>query len=262
MNNKTDNKFLMQTAVLAGEIMLKSGAETYRVEDTMAHILRKSDAEHVDPVAFNTAILVTLHEKGQEPLSIIRRVKSRGTNMCNIVQVNAISRRFCKDEISLKQTYEELTQIKGRQYSRLVYNLGTVGVVFGFSLFFGGAAVDAGAALIVGSVLAAFITLGKKLKFNDFFLDIFCGIGIAVVSILLQKFVIKNMNLDTIIISAIMPLVPGVAITNAIRDTLQGDNLSGSARILEAFLKAAAIAIGVGIGMAVGTGLLGRGLLL
>jgi uncharacterized membrane protein YjjB (DUF3815 family) len=40
-----------------------------------------------------------------------------------------------------------------------------------------------------------------------------------------------------------------VAITNAIRDTLQGDYLSGCARILEALLIAAAIAVGVGLGV-------------
>ena len=47
-----------------------------------------------------------------------------------------------------------------------------------------------------------------------------------------------------------MPLVPGVAITNAVRDTLLGDYISGAARILEAFLIAAAVALGVGTGMA------------
>ena len=67
--------------------------------------------------------------------------------------------------------------------------------------------------------------------------------------------------MDTVIISAIMPLVPGVAITNAIRDTLQGDYLSGGARVLEAFLKAASIALGVGIGMALFGAVAGRSFL-
>lgn len=58
-----------------------------------------------------------------------------------------------------------------------------------------------------------------------------------------------------------MPLVPGVAITNAIRDTLQGDYLSGGARVLEAFLKAASIALGVGIGMALFGAVAGRSFL-
>ena len=60
--------------------------------------------------------------------------------------------------------------------------------------------------------------------------------------------------MDIVIISSIMPLVPGVAITNAVRDSLQGDYISGCARILEAFLIAAAIAIGIGLGiLSVGT---------
>ena len=55
------------------------------------------------------------------------------------------------------------------------------------------------------------------------------------------------MNMDTVMIGSFMPLVPGMAITNAVRDTLRGDYLSGGARVMEAFLKALGIAIGIGI---------------
>jgi uncharacterized membrane protein YjjP (DUF1212 family) len=53
-------------------------------------------------------------------------------------------------------------------------------------------------------------------------------------------------NIEYVIIGAIMPLLPGVALTNAIRDILDGNMLAGSARILEALLTAIAIATGVG----------------
>ena len=43
-----DHKLVMDTAVLAGEILLKSGAETYRVEDTMKHILNTGNTETAD----------------------------------------------------------------------------------------------------------------------------------------------------------------------------------------------------------------------
>ena len=42
-----NDKLLMDTAVLAGEIMLQSGAETYRVEDTMCHILKTSKRQSI-----------------------------------------------------------------------------------------------------------------------------------------------------------------------------------------------------------------------
>ena len=43
-----------------------------------------------------------------------------------------------------------------------------------------------------------------------------------------------------------MLLVPGLAITNAIRDTISGDLLAGLTRAVEAFLVAISIAIGTG----------------
>jgi len=57
---------------------------------------------------------------------------------------------------------------------------------------------------------------------------------------------------DTIIISAIMPLLPGTVLTNGIRDTFRGDYMSGAAKILEAFVIAIFIAIGIGAGLVVG----------
>lgn len=38
-----NDKLLVETAVLAGEIMLVSGAEIYRVEDTINHIFKKGE---------------------------------------------------------------------------------------------------------------------------------------------------------------------------------------------------------------------------
>ena len=46
-----------------------------------------------------------------------------------------------------------------------------------------------------------------------------------------------------------MPLVPGLAMTTAFRDILQGDYLSAGSRILEALMVAVSVAIGIGVGM-------------
>ena len=55
-------------------------------------------------------------------------------------------------------------------------------------------------------------------------------------------------NLNFMMIGTIMPLVPGVAFTNSIRDVADGDYISGSVRMLDALLVFFCIAIGVGIG--------------
>jgi uncharacterized membrane protein YjjP (DUF1212 family) len=44
-----------------------------------------------------------------------------------------------------------------------------------------------------------------------------------------------------------MPLVPGVAITNSLRDAMNGDLIASTGRAMEALLSALAIAAGVAL---------------
>lgn len=53
-----------------------------------------------------------------------------------------------------------------------------------------------------------------------------------------------------IVVGALLPLVPGVALTNAVRDFITGDLLSGILRMVEAILVSAALAGGVGLALA------------
>lgn len=257
-----NHKLLLDTAVLAGEIMLCSGAETYRVEDTMYHILKTSEAESIEALALMTGIVATLNSPDMgQPMTIMKAVNDRTTNLNHIIQVNDISRRYCGGELTLEETYRKLKQIGGMQYCRTLCNIALVGVASGFAMMFGGTFLDVVVTAMVGILLAGIITLGQKLRMNVIIVDILSSMGIAVLAIAMKTYAIQTINMDTVIISAIMPLVPGVAITNAIRDTLQGDYLSGGARVLEAFLKAASIALGVGIGMAIFGAVAGRSFL-
>lgn len=247
-----DDKSIANMAVLAGEIMLRSGAETYRVEDTIKHILDTEGTAETESLVMLTGIIVTIDRPGQEAVTVMRRVHERGTNMHRIVEVNEISRKYCAGELSAEETWEKLKRIKGKQYTVWMYNLSTILVPAGFAPLFGGGLREIFAAGGAGIVLAVLMTIGKRVKTGAFILNILCAAGIAVAAVLLKLWN-PLLNMDTVIISGIMPLVPGVAITNAIRDTLRGDYISGGARALEAFVTAAAVAIGVGAGMALTT---------
>lgn len=245
-----DYKLLANTAMLAGEIMLCSGAETYRVEDTMYHILKTSNIETTQVIAMMTGLVVTLNDPGfEQPVTMMRRVSERSTNVSNIVNVNDISRRYCEGKISLEEAYEELRRAKGKQYNRLLYNLATIGIAVGFAMMFGGSLHDIKAAAVVGAVLAGVMTIGKIAKLSSVLVHVLSGLGIAMLTVVIQRVLFADLSVNIVIASSIMPIVPGVAITNAIRDTIQGDYLSGCARILEAFLVAMAIAVGAGLGL-------------
>ena len=118
----------------------------------------------------------------------------------------------------------------------------------GFAPLWGGGIEEIAGSAAVGCVLALLMTVGKRLRAEGFFLNSVCAAGITAASILIH-FIYPGIKTDTLIISGLMPLVPGMAVTNAVRDTLRHDYISGGARVLEAFVTAAAIALGAGAGM-------------
>ncbi|MCI6093069.1 threonine/serine exporter family protein [bacterium] len=247
-----DLQLLIKTAMSAGELMLCSGAETYRVEDTMHHILKTADnLEMSEVLVVMTGITASVKVKGEKVVTLVKRVESRENNLSRVVSVNDISRRYCGGELSLQAAYEELNSLKKKEYRRLSYSIATVAVCVGFSLFFGGGIWEVVSSLIVGAFLAFCIEAVRDLKVHAFIEDVFSSMGIAMASAVMKIMLGGRMDIDIVIISCIMPLVPGMAITNAARDTLRGDYLSGIARMLEAFIKAAGIAIGIGIGLAI-----------
>lgn len=253
------HQLLMDTAFLAGEIMLKSGAETYRVEDTMCRILKTADVEISEAFVMMTGISATLSSPDMDPITVVKRIPNRTSELNKVDAVNAVSRQFCAGELTVEEANRRLREIRGRekQYGLWLYNLGIVLVAAGFVMLLGGTLTDTLAAVADGIILALMLTLGKLLKLNDFIQDCFSSAMLAAGAVFMKVLLPFEMNMDLIIIGTLMPLVPGLAITNAIRDTLQGDYLSGGSRALEAFLKASAIAVGVGIGIAATTAVFG-----
>ena len=85
----------------------------------------------------------------------------------------------------------------------------------------------------------------EKLNLNDFFINIICGGLIAICSIVCLHFgIIKGLN--KLIAGSIMLLVPGLALTNSIRDILEGQLVSGLTKSAEAFFIGLSSAIGTG----------------
>lgn len=119
----------------------------------------------------------------------------------------------------------------------------------GFAIMFGGNLSEAGIAAFTGFVAAFVVLFCRKKKLHMFLENILCSIVLAVVIGLAVRILPGVYDKDLLIVSAIMPFVPGAAITNAVFDTLHGDYLSGIARAGEAFVIAAAVAAGIGIGM-------------
>ncbi len=132
-----DTQLLLKTAMLAGEIMLRSGAETYRVEDTMHHILKTADhIEMAEVLVIMTGISATIKLENEKAVTVTKRVEERDTNLKLVVDVNEISRQYCGDDLTLEQAYEKLSTLKQFEFSRKTTNLAMMGVGVGISIFF------------------------------------------------------------------------------------------------------------------------------
>ena len=176
-------------------------------------------------------------------------------------RVNQVSRRLCQGEISLEAAYQELEKIRQDvQYSSWVKTVGYVGVPVFFALLLGGTWLEGLGAGIAGIFLSGICWLARRLKMNDFCINALGAFTVGAAALILKSWAAPGMNLDMVITGAIMPLVPGVTFTTAIRDILNGDYASGTNRMMEAVVIALAVAVGIGGSMALINLALGGGL--
>lgn len=244
-----DYKLLFDTAVFAGEILMKNGAETYRVEDTIYRILKKSELKTVQVLVMMTGFVATLDDPSINSLTVVRRITSRGTNLERIDRVNRISREFCEDEISLDEAFHQMKALWREPQSIRTNFLSMAAITGGFAVMFGCSLMEAGVAAVAG-MAAALVVLGcRRFRVHTFLENLLSCVVLAVIIGIMMNILPGHPDKNMVIISGIMPFVPGAAITNAVFDILHGDYLSGVARAAEAFVTAAAVAIGIGIGM-------------
>lgn len=244
---------LVDMAILAGQIMMSSGAETHRVEDTIWRILQTTGFSQAYAFVLPTGITVTLSDDKNETLSVTRRIMPGSNNLSRIYLVNNVSRDFCGGKITLEEAKSRLEKIKNEHiYGTVMKMIGVMLATSMFALLYGGSLLDATVALIAGLVMSFENYYLRKFIGMDFLCDVLCAATITVVSLLCVFGAMKTgieLHPQYIIVGGIMPLVPGVAITNAVRDVLQGDFISACARMVEAFMIAAAVAVGVGAGI-------------
>lgn len=244
--NRNEAKKLLLLASLAGKIMLKNGAETYRVEDTIERICKsRMNIKYADAFVTPTGIFVSLEYKG-EMMTYLIRVKNIKIDLNKIDLVNQFSREFVDSTMSPSEGIVRLKEInKIKNYSPKTKVLfGSLACAF-FTLLFGGTFMDFLSTYMISLIVLIIISEIDKFKMT-FFLNNFIGAALASFLSLVSTIIGFGENMDIIIIGSIMALVPGVAITNAIRDTISGDFLSGLSRGMEAIFSALAIAFGVG----------------
>lgn len=245
---------VMQIALLAGEILLKSGAEVYRVEDTISRISKSFNVE-CETFVMPTGIFISNNGNGKEFGSYVRRIKSRSLDLHRIELINSFSRKVEVEKITYEEAMKELKNIEGAPYFSFPIMLLSAGMTaFSYTVLFKGKLWDGVVSFFICIIIYLFNVILSKIGSFQFLQNLLSGAIAGGISMVMYS-IFPVLNVDKIIIGGIMILVPGMAITNGIKDALYGDIVSSLSRIGEAIFVVTAVGIGVAISLLLGAGL-------
>ena len=241
--NKMTRDETLKVALMVGKILLKSGAETYRVEDT---INRFCIANGYEVDIFVTPTVIILGNEQVDSFNCVSRIRYRTTNLGMISEMNDMSYKFERWPMSYRGTMAWLEEKLKAQvpYGKWKVCLASAIASASFSAMLGGNRHDFIAAFITGGIAMLVLKQIAGYRPSAFWENALAGVAIGVVALICCA-VSVQCTMEKIIVGALMPFVPGVAFTNGLRDYMAGDLLSGNARIAEALLFAASIAIGI-----------------
>lgn len=246
MENTQKSRKILDLAVSAGEILLKNGGEIYRVQETVIRILEAYGIEDYNVYVVTNGIFATVREREEDASSMVRYVTIGDVNLQMVEDINQLSREICEGTCSMEEAYRRLEMYKKKKLPSkwmqvLACGMGSAA----FCYLLGGRWYDSAISFFLGMLLKMFLFTASKRHTSKFILNII-GSAIVTVGALVLYTAGTGIWFDKVIIGGIIPLVPGVSLTTAIRDLFGGDYLSGSIRLVDALLTAMCIAIGVG----------------
>jgi uncharacterized membrane protein YjjP (DUF1212 family) len=234
-----------------GCLLLANGAEIYRVEESMHRIFCAYGVKSSEIFAIPTCINVTVTTPDGKPVTLIKRIPARTTNLDRVERGNDLCRRICRSTPEVSEVRRELASIEHRPvYGFSFQVLAFALVAFTFTLFYGGSFADGICSMVCGAAIKVICYYMNRVQSNSFFVNIIASCVAAAIALTAAQFNIM-LSTDKIIIGALMNLVPGIAITSFMRDIIAGDLMAGIIRFTESMLVATAIAIGAGIALTV-----------
>ncbi len=239
-----DLKEITDIALSVGEILLANGSENHRIETSINKICETYKITN-EVILTSNGILLLVEDSNLNKYTSIRKVKKKCVDLYKIELINSFSRKITKDPMNYEEAKKALEEIKkAPTFTFKVRIFASCMTGFIYTLFFNGTIIDGLASILV--CLITYILFQKMTKLSFFqFIDYYiAGIIIGLLSLLCHH-IFPAINENNVITGSIMILLPGVVLTNSIKDMLYGDYSSGASKFFEAALIIAAVGCGV-----------------
>ena len=242
---------LVDLVLHAGELLLTSGAEIYRVEETIERMGRAAGFVQVEGFATPTGLFISLHAPGGQVYTRVRRTRHSRNNLAAIAAINSLSREFSEGKVTAHEVKQQLAALteSGSPHSLMRQIVGGGGAM-AFTLIFGGGWLEAIFAGLIGAAVLTVVALLQRYPVPKVLQAAVGGMAASAMALGLAEVLPIHPDLTTL--GAVMVMTPGVAMTTAIRDLLSGELLSGLSRAAEALVVSVAIATGVAIVISLG----------
>ena len=251
---RDEDEELLAAALDLGEHLLMCGGEVHRVEDTIHRICESYGASRTDVFVIISSIVVTM-ERGGQITTQTRRISGGETDFTRLEELNDLSRQICGEHPPIDELRRTVAKLAGvSRGSTPLQLLGYVLASGAFTVFFGGGLLDALCAAVCALLIRVCDRKVKPLFRSGLLYLLFCSLAAGFIAMFCGRFGLCRLP-DKVMIGDIMLLIPGIALTNAIRDLFMGDTISGLLRMLEALLQAVVIACGFALAMMAGGGI-------
>lgn len=267
LSGKRDDRYAdgLDVATLAGEILLASGAEIFRVQDTMTRILSVYETEPYNVYVISNAIMANVERGGQAKSAVVRYIPLGSNHLTRVTHVNEISRSIARGELTCQEAMARLQEVKNENETTVFVRALATGVgSAGFAVLAGGNAIGFIVAFITSYILYYFMEFLARFAVARIMVNVMGAMFVSTLALFIVKLMQLTMpgvpiNFSNVIIGSIMQLVPGMSMTTAVREVLNTDYLSGVIRLIDVITLGFGIAFGVAASLWIFQPLLGVG---
>ena len=226
------------------EQMVISGAEVARTEYSVRRICKSFGAVRTEALSITTSLIVTVYYDEYGSVTQTRRVDKFAYNMDRLEKMNELSREICDKKLSIEDGRKRFSELMAEKYySFHTQILFFMLIAFTFTLFFGGSIKDALVSSFIAIIFKYIDEFARKIEINKFIPIVASSLLGGFLAIMAVRAGLAD-SVGKVSIGDVMLLIPGIMLTNSLRDMFGGDTITGGIRFIEATLIAVMIAVG------------------
>jgi uncharacterized membrane protein YjjP (DUF1212 family) len=246
-----DPQRVLRLAMRVGVLMLSSGAQTNDAESSITTVARALGLPGVQAAVTFSTVSVSYYAGPAEPATtLLHLVRDRTADFTRLAGVTDVARRIRAGGLDLAAAEGALDGVEatrpsyGRALSFAVPGLSAAGS----TLMFGGNLLEAAATLGIGLAVQPLLLRVDRSSLPQFF-QLAIGSAASALLVVLLVGVGLPISEGLVLTGSLLRFLPGYALVSSFRDLIDGSVVSGTSRLAEALLLAAAVAGGTALSL-------------